>query len=48
MDQGKLAVALILCARKAVGVSEVWNSKLQEMTSYTWKQVKDAFELVWR
>eukprot|EP00826_Nyctotherus_ovalis_P063528 TRINITY_DN9318_c0_g6_i1.p1 TRINITY_DN9318_c0_g6~~TRINITY_DN9318_c0_g6_i1.p1 ORF type:complete len:288 (+),score=86.75 TRINITY_DN9318_c0_g6_i1:192-1055(+) len=48
VDQGKLAVALVLCGRKAVGVEEVWNPKLQEMTSYSWEDIEEVFELAWK
>lgn len=41
-----VAVGIILCGRKAIGVTNIWNHKIEELTHYTWEQVKDVFEML--
>ena len=48
MDQGKLGIALILCGRKALGLQDVWSTKLDELTAHKWEQIKESYEYVER
>lgn len=43
LDAGELGIAFVLCGRKAVGVTEAWNTRLAELTSHTLPQLERAF-----
>ena len=46
LDAGELALACVLCGRKALGIKEVWNKRLEEMTTLKYENIKEAYELL--
>ena len=46
LDAGELGIAIILCGRKALGIKEVWNKRLEELTMCKFDDIKRAYKLL--
>ncbi len=46
-DAAELGIAVILCARKAVGMDSVWNHRMDELTTCLYEQVAPCYAALW-
>ena len=46
-DSETLAVSIILCARKGVKISPVWNAELSTLTSKTYEDVQECYRKIY-